>query len=426
MTTQLRTAGDVEIQKVEISGSSGLYIDIRDHIVALNIYEDIFAPFITGTILIYDTVDFTNFFPLIGDEVLNLIVSTPGLTGDASSIDNTYKIYKMSDRQVISNGCVGYILYFTSMETVFDLNVKISKSYIGNIGTLATALLETYGIKNNDNPRYNVEPTSNSMSYISNFWSPVKNLNYLADNAINKMDSPTYLFFENRNGLNFISLESLYKTTSIRKFSKNNYVRTVLADGSSFRSIEQDFSKIIDIKIPVAYDYIHRLRNGTYASTLITYDITTKSYNYNEFNFLNNYDSETRLNNTPLLNPTVTHNPASAIITMHKANSILSGGNDISNSAIFQRRRSLLSLADSSKVNITVFGRVDYTVGQKVELDLTQNKAIAKQDTDIKDQVFSGFYIISSLRHIITRSSHSIQMELIKDSMILQPPKPIA
>ena len=101
MTTQLRTAGDVEIQKVEISGSSGLYIDIRDHIVALNIYEDIFAPFITGTILIYDTVDFTNFFPLIGDEVLNLIVSTPGLTGDASSIDNTYKIYKMSDLSLI-------------------------------------------------------------------------------------------------------------------------------------------------------------------------------------------------------------------------------------------------------------------------------------------------------------------------------------
>ena len=96
----------------------------------------------------------------------------------------------------------------------------------------------------------------------------------------------------------------------------------------------------------------------------------------------------------------------------------MTGNHDITNSKDFQRRRSLLQLAESCKIEITVLGRTDYTVGQKVKLKLYKNAPVEKKDTekDTIDDMFSGFYIISSIRHNIGTSLHECTMELIKDS----------
>jgi hypothetical protein len=104
---------------------------------------------------------------------------------------------------------------------------------------------------------------------------------------------------------------------------------------------------------------------------------------------------------------------------MHKATSIFSGGNDITNSRYFQRRKSLLALAESCKINITVLGRTDYTAGQKIYFESTKFMPIDKTDVDTMDHVFSGDYILSSLHHKINRESHQIDLELIKDSLDL-------
>ena len=75
-----------------------------------------------------------------------------------------------------------------------------------------------------------------------------------------------------------------------------------------------------------------------------------------------------------------------------------------------------MNIAESCKVEITVLGRTDYTVGQKIKLKLYKKQAIDKQDVDIDDKVFSGYYIISSIRHKINNQLHECVFELIKDS----------
>lgn len=410
----LNSAGEIDIQKVEIVSSKGLAIDIQHMCLSINIFEDIFSPFITGSLVIKDSLDLVNFFPLIGDETLNLKMLTPGFTKKSTFIENSFKIYKLSDREDMGDRCVGYTLHFISTEAMMDLNIKISSAYNDNIGTIVTKLLQEYSLKTVVD-RFHVEPTINGIAYVSNFWSPIKNLNYLADHAVNMNGSPTFLFFENRNGLNFISLESLYKNDAIREFSQDNYVRNFSVN-RSVRNIEQDYSVIMDLKVPTAFDYIQSIQNGSYSSTLITHDITTKTYRSKPFDVLNNYAKDTRLNKYPYLTKSLLHSPNSAIATLHKSNANMAGNHDTSNSKHFQRRRSLMNIAESCKVEISVLGRTDYTVGQKVKLKLYKNKPIEKNDTDHVDTTFSGYYIISSIRHNISVSHHECIMELIKDS----------
>ena len=214
-----------------------------------------------------------------------------------------------------------------------------------------------------------------------------------------------------------MSLGELYTYPVVRNFVYNDYSRDYIpASNGSIRNIEKDFSQVIEVNIPVAFDYIERMTNGAFASTLITHDITTKTYNYAGFDFLKDYEDDKRLNKYPLISKNILHSPAAAIATIHKANGVLSGNNDITNSKIFQKRRSLLTLADSAKIEITVLGRTDYTVGQKINVNFNQIKPIDVQDKDIIDNVFSGNYIISSIKHFIDRTSHKCVFELIKDS----------
>lgn len=410
----LKSAGDIDIQQLDIVSSTGLTLDIRHLCLTINIYEDIFSPFITGSLVIKDALDLVNSFPLIGDETLHVKMATPGFTKAGTFIQNTFRIYKLSDREMMGDRCVSYILHFVSAEAMMDLNMKISRAYNDNIGVLAAKLLEEYSVKSNAE-RYHVEPTNNALAYVSNFWSPFKNLNYLADHALSLNDSPTFLFFENRNGLNFISLEALYNNESVREFSQDNFVRDFTHNGN-IRNIEEDYSGIMDIVIPTAFNYMEKIQNGSYSSTLITHDVTTKNYMVRKFDVLENYTKDVRLNKYPYLTKTLMHTSNSAIATIHKANALMTGNHDWSNSKYFQRRRSLMNIAESCKVEITVLGRTDYTVGQKIKLKLYKKQAIDKQDVDIDDKVFSGYYIISSIRHKINNQLHECIFELIKDS----------
>lgn len=416
MSAELRSAGEIDIQLIEIIGSSGKSLDIRNQILSINIFENIFTPFITGTILLKDSLELINFFPLTGEETLNIRLATPGYTDKGTYINNKFFIYKITDREDLTERAVVYTLNFISSEAIMDLNVKISKSFNDSIGNIADNLLNDFSV-NTDKTRIHVEPTQNNHTYTSNFWSPVQNLNYLAERAVNLNGSPTFLFFENRNGLNFISLESLYKNNISQTFYGSNYTREVNPDGTSVRNIENEYKAIINISVPTIFDYVERIRSGALSSTLITHDLTTKRYTFSTYDFLDQYDKEKRLNDFPIISKKAPHFATAAIKTMNKSTSLFSGGNDITGSRYFQRRKSLLALAESCKINLKVLGRTDYTVGQKVYVDLSKNTVITKDDTDVKDHMFSGNYIISAIKHIITRDLHEIEMELIKDSL---------
>ena len=418
MSAELRSAGEVDIQLVEVIAASGKSLDIRNQILSVNIYESIFSPFITGSILVKDSLELINFFPLTGEETLNIRIATPGYTDVGTYINNRFFIYKITDREDLAERSVVYTLHFISVEALMDLNLKISKRYDDTISNIANRVLNEFSFTSDKN-RIHVEPTQNKLTYISNFWSPVQNLNYLAERAVNINGSPTFLFFENRNGLNFCSLESLYNNNIVQTFYGNNYTRQVNPDGSSVRNIEYEYKAIVSIVVPTIFDYVERLRSGALSSTLITHDLTNKRYSYSTFDFLDDYDKETRLNKFPIISKKAPHFSTAAIKTLNRSTALFAGGNDITGARYFQRRKSLLALADSCKVNITVLGRTDYTVGQKVYIDLSKNMVIDKTDTDVKDHMFSGNYIISSIKHIIDRDMHNIEMECIKDSLDL-------
>ena len=77
-----------------------------------------------------------------------------------------------------------------------------------------------------------------------------------------------------------------------------------------------------------------------------------------------------------------------------------------------------MHMLESSKIEIDVYGRTDYTVGKKVFLGVNATKPIDNTTnlTDTEDLNYSGHYLITAIRHTFSRRSHMCTLELSKES----------
>lgn len=411
---KLRFAGDVSIDKVQIITPTGFYQDITAQVLNIQFYEDIFAPFITGSIVVKESFDLINLFPFVGEEFLDLEVTTPTLKD--SSIKGKYYIYKLTDREHLGDKNVVYQIHFISVEAIADMNKKVSKTFSGKISDLVEQFVKDKNIGLESAKKIIIDPTNNNVKYISNYWSPVKNLNYLCGTAVNKNKTPNYVFFENRDGFYFISLENLYQNTVTSEFVYDKYTRDKLPDGRDIRNVNEDYKRILEINIPVAHDYMDRLRNGMLASRQFSYDITKKTYNVKNYNMLTRFKDQKHLNTYPINSDKVVFRSNSTIINFPKNYGNFTGYGDVTNAQSNQERISTLKMAESNKINITVPGRTDYTVGQKIAIVLYRVEPASKKDRDLTDKMFSGYYLIAAINHVIDREKHHCYMELIKES----------
>jgi hypothetical protein len=419
----IRFAGDVKIDKVKIITRSGNSQDITGQVIRIQIFEDIFNPFMTGSLIIKESLDFINVLPFSGEEELEMEISTPAF--DKATIKGIFYIYKLTDRELLGDRSVVYQLHFISSEAIIDLNKKLSKVYTGNVGDVVKDLVTNKVDGLQSEKTLTIEPTARSCKFISNFWSPVKSINYASSFAENKNNSPSYLFFENREGFYFISLETLYGNAVYQELIYDRYTRDKLPMGADIRDVKEDYKRISDLSIPTGFDYIDRIRSGLFASKVISYDITKKSYNVKNYNMFDVFDKQTHLNKYNIGTTNSIFRTNSLIINLPRDNANFSGYGDATTYKNIQKRLSLLKAAETNKITVTVPGRFDYTVGQKFKVTLNKMEPIRKEDTDITDKMFSGNYIVSAINHDINREMHECHMELIKDSLLMSVDKAV-
>jgi len=413
-----RFAGDVSIDKVKIITRSGLAQDIAAQVITIQIFEDLFSPFISGSLIVRESLDLINLFPFAGEERLELEISTPSL--QKGNIKSNFYIYKLTDRELLGDKSVVYQLHFISEEAVIDMNKKVSRVFGDKPDVIVDYLCKDSinGMQTKKN--LNIESSSKVIKFISNFWSPTKAIQYATNGAVNNNDSPSYLFFENRDGFNFLSLETLYSNAVYQQFVYDKYTRDKLPKGGDAKNVGQDYKRIDTISIPFGFDYIDRLRSGLFASKMISYDLTKKQYNMKMYNMFDHFDGAKHLNQHNIASNKSIFRTNSTLINYPRANSTFSGFGDATNYRNEQKRLSLIKAAEANKIQIIVPGRCDYTVGQKINVRLYKVEPLSDRDEDNLDKMFSGNYIIAAVNHHINRERHECNMELIKDSLMMK------
>jgi hypothetical protein len=216
-----------------------------------------------------------------------------------------------------------------------------------------------------------------------------------------------------------MTLETLYTNATFASFVYDKYTRDDRPGGGSVRNIAEDFKRILEISIPVSFDYMDRIRNGMLSSRQVSYDIVKKTYTAKNYNMFQKFDKQKHLNKYAVNSDRSIFRANSRIINYPKDFGNFNGFGDVTNASTNQERISLLKLAEANKLNITVPGRCDYTVGLKIALDLKKIEPLSKADKDTTDKMFSGNYIIAAINHYIDREKHECYMEIVKESSLM-------
>jgi len=424
-SAELRLAGDINIEAiVVVSLSNGTTFDIKNQVLTVQIFEDMFSPFITGSVIVKDALDLVSKLPFVGQEYIDLKLYTPTYDqslGDDGIIQGRFYIYKLTEREYYAEKGVGYQLHFISAEAVTDLNITPSRAFSGKVSDITKLIVKDKMYLNTDK-LFTVEDTKNSTKFISNFWPLTKSLKYCCEHAINPFGSCTYLFFENRQGFNFVSLDYLNDQDPIQTFRNGTTQDDIKSSGGSTRVIARDFQKVLELSVPHSFDYIDRVRHGTYSSKLTGHDLTTKRYTVVFYDYLKKFGEgkETRLNKFPITTDEVAARVTAIGLVKETEVQKFTGFGEVSDIKIVQDRISRMKQAESFKIHIKVKGRTDYTVGKKVYVDVNVPSPTASSDVqdDITDKMFSGNYLIAAINHVIDREKHECFMELIKDTLV--------
>lgn len=423
--TKLLYAGQFNIIACDLLSASGASVDIRNQVDQVTVYEDLFSPFISGNLVIIDTMDLSSDMIHAGVDMLRLQIETPEMPKD-TQIDRYFHIYKLSDRVVMNERTQSYVLHFVSSDSLTESSISVSKTFRGKAEENISSILTGPLYMKSGTPLES-DSTTNNVTYTSNYWSPVQNFVYNAEHAVCSDGTPSMMFFENRKGFQFKSLVGLAKTEPTLSINANDLtVKTATKGmniGETTKDFKQDYETILTVTAPLYFDYIKDKQNGLLSTRMFSYDTTSKRLVDVTYNLAS--DVRTRANPITFYQPsTITSSFKGSHSTVRLNNDrhlkLYDGVSDTTDFAIKQKRIAILRGFQQHKIEVTLLGRVDYTVGMSIVVDINRMRGFTKDqsDLDFSDPMLSGNYVISAICHrFVNNGKHECTFELIRDSL---------
>ena len=455
MTVGLQYAGEFDIDEALLVSPTGGVMDlIKDVIIVeLNIFEDMFKSSISGSIIIVDSNNVISKIPVVGQEYLTLKIRTPSLTLDRDIIDftdNPFAIYKVGFRKEVTSGGQTYELKFVSQEAIKNSQRKISKSYNdrkANIGAIVFDLLAEDENSIRTSKKVFIEPTLGSRPYVIPNINPFHAITKLTNEAVSKVEtfgnvnpSPHYMFFENKNGIHFRSLQNLYDEEPKDTFHVGDigFDEKVVEGDPQSGKLMQNFKRILSYEIRTRKDLFLNSSSGMLGGRVISHDIYKKNYTVSEYNYLDDEDFNKyqrlkdsddgdvfRVYNTDRFvsgdfSKSKTHlvpvsKTTKGLDAQYVTSDNLDGTFDPSNleETYLQRQSRLMELGNGVSIQATINGRTNLTVGDTIFIIVP-----SIGDSEPENEFYTGRYLIVKLRHTfsVTQKQHIITLEVTRDN----------
>ena len=268
-----------QIDKMEIETSTGDKYDFRDIMESMEYYESIDSPFLRCDFTIIDSIDFNKL--LIGGEKISVKVVTN--SSGEKPIELKLRVFKIGSLVKQERGQI-YILHCVSPEAYANEMNKVFKPF-GPIGKnvenipkhICSEYLKAPKKKTKDG---NFEKHS-KISFISTNWRPVEAIAYMSDKvtrvegsgggkASNKQSG--FLFFENRYGFNFKSLDALCLGNGIPE-DEDIFEYTYVQQGNDPPA--NGAYTIESISYPDRANHLRNMRMGTFKTTSLSISLPT-------------------------------------------------------------------------------------------------------------------------------------------------------
>jgi hypothetical protein len=419
---------DYSLESLNFLTGSGQRFDIKKVFVELSYYEDIYSFAVSGYATIVDAQGFIELLQLTGNEFIEISFSK---TKNAPNINKqVYRVYKISDRKPVGNmNSESYTLYFCSEELLLSEQTKISKSYKGKkisdvIKNIMTEKLAVDPIK------LNIEETTGVNDFIVPQFKPFEAISWLSTYARpNKsgIKGADMLFFETKDKFNFRSLQSMFldEIYTTYKYQQKNI-------DAKIQSFQEETISVLEYEFTKVYDMMNDTSSGTFANRLISIDPMARTSKITDFNYekykaqaktLNPNDPANIMRNRLGLTKNNSYDASFKVATGNAfqqdepyIKQAVNGGvaKNIAIETYVPNRTAQISLANYTVLKIKIPGDTGITAGRTINFNLLTLKPTAEKKN--LDEMYSGKYLVTAVRHIIQPTVFQTVLEIAKDS----------
>ena len=449
LTENVNKPGDISFDELFITLSNGENIDLLPFFVELNIYEDVWSPFLTGDIVLNDSINMIGTGGIAGGEGITIKLRSKTFTDEPQNlIDKTFQVFSIRDRSLSEDRNQIYKLSFMSVEGITDQAVAISKRFKGNTEDIA---IEIYNdnIKEYRRPLDQKGPVTDmiigdtphvsKVNFLANFWTPVQTLQYLAKYIKgNKHIGADTIFFESNKFFYFTSIQQLITAGKENLFEEYLYTppgtdiphRT---SGETFTGAQtsKEECTIESMTIPRTIDIIDGQDSGFYSQSVRAYDLYSKERLEAKIDVRDDFGAFVHTDEGIPVPAGVqrNHMAMQTIKVLNSVNNLTQsfnlpgskGGNSDNENIIaasLYRDNYFNSFKDYT-FEIDVPGRTDIEIGRMIRV--VYPAPISKTDDleydDLFDKQLTGNYLITAIRHKIDTVAHVMKMEIVKNGL---------
>lgn len=365
-------------------------LDLKNMMMELNIYEDLFAASITAKLVLLDMTNLSDNFPLVGGERIDIQYNTPF---QKEMLTLSFVVGSVSGRvrPMSAAKYQGLVLDLVTPDRYKDVNLDLSMKFTGPYSEIVKTILSKITEK-----KLVADTSIYNQDFITPYWSPLKCCKKIAERAMGSKYEP-FFFYETVSEYNFRSVANLYAQTP--------YCKLFIQPGKTGGlSPEKSIRKIIEYVDTESGNRIRQTFDYGFGSEVVMLDTVTKRHinqakSYTELSGASDF---AKMDTYPLVDNMEGNRSKHAFVPVRT---------DKSHEGHFYRK-AITETIDNFRYKILVPGDSGYRVGQIVELDIPDT-SITKYK---REQLTSGRWLIGSLRHCIARDSYTTTLEIMKDS----------
>lgn len=370
--------------------------DLTTAYTECSLFESIDGEAMSGYVVVLDSINLNDVLPLYGNERIEVSFHTAG--ADQYPIEYTGFVYKVSERIRLSEHSMTYKISFTSEEFLKSERTFVQTGYVETNDRIAYDIYRTF-MRSERNKPFISDKTLGVSEFTFGAVKPIEAINILTRDSVATNGNLGYLFFENNESFNFVSIQSLYQQEPSARYTNR---LAGYYDDVKQRAIEQ-FESIQDIKYYEENSFLDRINDGLHGSDHVYFDIVTKQ------TVVHHYNKSDKFDKTKSLGEIANKKE------IDDAHDVMYLGyvSDTLNRTPFEVD-SKMKLVESTmfKALITVFGDSRLKAGDVLEVYFPRLQV----DQETLRNIYEGKVLISAIRHTFTPDQYMQEIEVIKDA----------
>lgn len=395
-TTKPGRLGDLKSLKVKADGQ-----DITNAVLATHVWQDIFTPGWSCSLVMGDTNNVIHTIPLKQGTILSIQIETSNDCPTDGSKTFEFVLQKITNRRFEKNRMQSYVITGISKEFIKSMQKRVSQYYTGTADSIASSIMSEHV-----GGSLETDSSNSNMDLIIPRMAPFTAISWLCKMANDGQASDFIFFMKDSGSFVMKRFENLYNEDCGYTLKQKP-----ADERDNAGNIEADDAFAFQDYLMEHHDAVLATAGGMFGSTTYKHDLINKEFSSCNFSYGEDCPEDaTKKDFGGMLSDAEFSNVG--FYPKHKGSVDQENPNDSVEKWAGSRKSSLLKL-DQNRLIVQLPGGVNYwsAIGKGITVEMESHEDMSGEK---KDKYYRGKYLVAAVNHTIQGEIYTVNLELLK------------